>query len=540
MDQQLLASLMHGYTPHTMPFLHQARAYHASATKRDFALMMDPGTGKSKVVIDTAARFYLRKVITGLLIVAPNDVDEQWIDQEIPRHMPPQINVRAQVWNAGNARSRRLCAELASRPLPQRLAVLAMNHEAFATNAGREVAQNFLRTYKTLFALDEAHAIKSPKAQRSRWMKRIGANAIARRILTGTPITKVPFDLFMLFAFLDERIIGFDSFLAFKHEYADWVTEWIHQFNPRTQKKVKHAYESIVGYKNLDLLYGRLDPYIFRQLKEDCLDLPPKMYSILPVHLSPAQLDLYNKVREESIVLLDKVAAGEPISPIDLERFYAQDEGLERELVDRLLSSEGRITAQIKLVTLLRCRQIVGGFITSDEGLVHCVDGEIGKCSRMQAAMTWLTSTLESGQGKLMIWARFRAELEGIASLVRAAGHDCTLIYGKSKPVQKRTDIQRFKDRENPLRIMITHEQSMGVGMDFNMTSDMLFYSGSHSYYQRDQAENRAHRIGQRGTVTITDLHAKEVEIDREMADARATAESFKDQFMRFDPRRHL
>ncbi len=535
-----LSTDLYGYVPHTKPFEHQRRAFQHSAKKRFFALMMDPGTGKSKVVIDTAAFMYQRKKITGLLVVAPNDVDEQWIDQEVPRHLPPRIAYRAQVWNAGSQRSRRLSMELATRPITRRLAILAMNHEAYATDGGRQVAIAFLKTYATLFCLDEAHAIKTPKAMRTRWMIKIAKQAFMRRALTGTPITKVPFDLFSLFHFLDETIIGFDSFIAFKHEYADWVKEWVYRFNPRTKQKERASYESIVGFKNLDQLYARLDPFIHRQLKEDCLDLPPKMYSILPVHLSTAQLDLYNKVREESIVLLDKVAAGEPVSSLDLERFFAQDDGLERDLLERLQSNEGRITAQIKLVTLLRCRQIVGGFITSDEGRVYCIDGEPGKCLRMRAMLTWLTHTLADGQGKVIIWARFRAELEAIAALVRATGEECTLIYGKSKPAQKRADIQRFKDRTNPLRIMVTHEQSMGVGMDFNMCSDMLFYSGSHSYYQRDQAENRAHRIGQLGTVTITDLHAKEVEIDRTMAQARATAESFKTQFMTFDPRKHL
>lgn len=530
--------LLHGYQPHTRPFAHQAKAFNASAKKVFYALMMDPGTGKSKVVIDTTAFLYQRNKITGLLIVAPNDVDEQWIDQEIPRHLPPHIHVRAQCWNAHSQRARRLCTELATRPLPNRLHVLAMNHEAFATHAGREVAIRFLRTYRSLFCLDEAHAIKSHKAVRTRWMTKIGKGAVARRALSGTPITKVPFDLFSIFGFLHEEIIGFDSFIAFKHEYADWVKEWTHRFNPRTKQKELASYESIVGYKNLDKLYARLDPYIFRQLKEDCTDLPPKMYSILPVHLSEAQLQLYQKVQTEGILLLEKVKAGQPVTPLDLQSFYAQDDGLERDLLDRLMGDEGRITSLIKLVTMLRCRQIVGGYITTDAGEVLCIDGEPSKCTRMQAMRTWVSNTLESAPGKIIIWARFRAELKGIAQLIREElKEDCALIYGESKPAQKRADIQRFKDRSNPLRILVTHEQSMGVGMDFNMASDMLFYSSSHSYYQRAQAEDRAHRIGQKGTVTITDLHAKEVEIDREMAEARATAESFKTQFMTWKPK---
>lgn len=524
----------YGYEPRTAPFAHQKLAFAKSARKRFFALFMDPGTGKSKVIVDTAAYLFQHNKITGLLIYAPNDVDDQWITQEIPRHMPSSIKCRAVCWDANSVKARRLSLELATHPLPQRLAVLAINHEALTTKRGREVVERFLKTYITLFCIDEAHGIKTPTAARSRWACRLGVKAYARRILTGTPITKTPFDLFGEFKFLDDRIIGFDSFLAFKHEYAAWTTEYVRRVDKRTKRSVLQPYETLQGYKNLDKLYARIDPFIFRQNKEDCLDLPPKMLSVVTVQLSPAQRALYDAVKEGGITLLQRAKRGEPITPLDVAQFAAgdEDEGrAERELLERIQNPEGRLTAQIKLVTLLRCRQIVGGYVTTDEREIKCIDGDASKNPRMRAALTWLEAASQ-GRGKLMVWARFTPELRALHALITEAGYECCLINGDSKAAQRKRDIAAFKDRSSSLRVMATHEQSMGVGMDFNMVSDMLFYSCSYSYYQRSQAEDRAHRIGQTGTVTITDLFARDVAIDRTMANARAQAEGFKTSFM--------
>lgn len=523
-----------GYQPLTPPFDHQAKAFAISARKRVFALFMDPGTGKSKIVIDTAAYLYEHKKITALLIVAPNDVDEQWIIQEIPRHLPKRITPTAVCWDAGRAKSQRQALELIQRPLPRRLAVLAMNHEAFATKRGRDIAAKFLKTYVVLMVIDEGHAIKSQKAARTRWLIRLGDNAFARRILTGTPITKTPLDLYTIFQFLDIRIIGFESYVAFKNKYADWVKEYVHRFDARSKKKVLQSYEVLQGFRNLDDLYSRIDPYIFRQAKEDCLDLPPKMYSILPVHLTEAQLALYDQVKKNSIVLLNKVEAGEAVTAIDLGALNLDGEDAQAEFIDRLQQSQGRISAQIKLVTMLRCRQIVGGFVTTDAGEVRCIEGKVINLPRIRVALTWLDGVMQGSTGKIMIWARFKAEMNALSELLTKAKIHHVLVNGDTKGAARRDAIAEFKDRDNSLRVMITHEQSMGVGMDFNMVNNMLFYSCSHSYYQRAQAEDRAHRIGQRGTVTITDLHAVEVEIDRTMAAARLQAEGFKNELMKW------
>jgi SNF2 family DNA or RNA helicase len=520
------------YIPRTAFFAHQARAFIASRGKFNFALFMDPGTGKSKVIIDTAAYLYRREVINGFIILAPDSVDAQWLEQEIPKHLPHNIRTRMAGWDSHSTRAKRLCTELAKRPVAHTLAVLAMNHEALATKSGRAVLKQFLSTYRTLFCIDEAHAIKTPKAMRTRWAIILGRLAKVRRILTGTPITKTPFDLFAQFRFLDERIIGYDSFLAFKHQYGDWTKEYVQRFDPRQHKMVLQEYETLAGFKNLEQLYARIDRYIFRQRKEECLDLPPKMYSIMPVPLSAAQAALYEQIKDGGVLLLEKAARGEEITAVDLAALSATDD-VETELLERLQDPKMRLTAQIKLVTLTRCRQVVGGFLITDDRETLCIDGTPAKCPRLRAALAWLDGALQ-GEGKIIIWARFRAEMQALHLLIAQADIDAVLINSGTTQAARRSAIARFKDRADPLRVMITHEQSMGVGMDFNMCSSMLFYSCSHSYYQRAQAEDRAHRIGQRGTVSITDLHAAEVEIDRTMAAARRAAQGFKDDFMQW------
>ncbi len=228
--------MLDSYVPVLPHFPQQHAALTRSLSKRNFALFMEQGTGKTKVIIDTVAIHYDAKHIEGLLIAAPIDVHEQWILEQIPTHMPHHIKLRARIWNSGNARSVRECNELVQKPLNGVLSVLSMNHEAFATAKGVRLAVSFLKRYKSLLAIDESDlAIKTPKAVRTKALvHRVSPHAFMRRIMTGTPAEN-PFDLYAQFNFLDERIIDQESFLTFKHRYAKWTKNYA-----RSRPTVKH------------------------------------------------------------------------------------------------------------------------------------------------------------------------------------------------------------------------------------------------------------------------------------------------------------
>ena len=519
--------------PHRLPpFPQQLEALEKSITKTVYALFMEQGTGKTKVIIDTTAIHYLRGNINALFIYAPNDVHEQWIVEQIPEHMPTLIRVRAKTWVTSNTKAVRECHELVSKPLPDVLTVVAMNHEAMSTAKGRTFAVSFLKKYRTLLAVDESDlAISTPKAQRTKTLVHlVGPLATMRRILTGTP-AEDPFELYAPFNFLDPRIHGFDEFLAFKHRYAKWTKNFV-RGKPNPKKGGQRPlieFETLESYQNLEELYAKLAPYVYRKRKADCLNLPPKVYGKRIVHLSKAQRDVYSELKSNSLLLLREaeLSSACPVEVMPLAELR------EEELLARMGEKSFRTTTAIKLTLLLRLQQCVGGFITDDTGTVRPIDGEEPN-ARMAATIALVRGALQ-GPAKVIIWARFRAEMQMLYRLCRAhfPNTGTEAIYGGTHSKSDRREaIAEFKDKHSPLRILISHEESLGVGMNFAVAQTEIFYTSGASGRKRVQAEDRCHRIGQTGTVNIWDMDAPEVPVDARMENFRTGKLEFNSTIM--------
>ena len=90
----------------TKPYGHQLDALKASHDKKNYALFCEMGTGKSKILLDNIAMLYDKGKINGALIVAPKGVYKNWIDQEIPTHLPNHIQCRTFQWVAPSSRTK--------------------------------------------------------------------------------------------------------------------------------------------------------------------------------------------------------------------------------------------------------------------------------------------------------------------------------------------------------------------------------------------------------------------------------------------------
>jgi len=503
-------SLLDGYAFRVRPFEHQLNALNASIRKRAFALFMEPGTGKTKVTLDTAAVLYKRGRITGLLVLAPNDVHAQWVDEQMVEHLPTDIQTRAVVWDASRASVMKRVAAL-MKPLPHTLHVLCMNHEALATKKGRVAARKFLTTYPSLFVLDESHAFKSPSTARTRAAIALAPLAFARRILTGTETDGNPFDLYSQFQFLDPRIIGFDSFVAFKHRYGVWTRESVMTRPADPSKQPRRVeYESLQAYANLEELTTRIAPFVFRVRKRDCLDLPPKHYTRLPTHLSPAQRSVYESLLSDGLLLLHRASRGEPVQVRSIE-------GLDdNELLERVQDPRGRMTLKIKLTLHLRLQQCVGGFVTDDDGITQLIEATPEAIPRVVTACEHIERALMAGEGKAIVWAMFRAELAMLKSVLKKRGHRVVLVDGSVTGGERAEAIAQFKSRNDRApRVLVAHPRTMGTGQNLALANEMLYYSNPLSSIQRTQSEDRIDRIGQTRTVTIADLVSRDAPIDR-------------------------
>jgi SNF2 family DNA or RNA helicase len=264
----------------TKPYEHQIKALESSWDKKNFALFCEMGTGKSKILLDNISMLYDKGKINAALIVAPKGVYRNWVEQEIPKHVPNHINCRTFHWVAPSSRTKddkQMLSQLYDETRDPCLTFFVMNVEAFSTGPGMKEAEKFLWAYKCLMAVDESTSIKTPRAQRTVNISSVGRHANYKRIMTGSPVTKSPLDLYSQCGFLDSDLLGHDSFYSFRMRYANMTT--INVNGHRVD--IVRPNDS---YRNLDELSSIVSDFSYRILKEDCLDLPDKVYQMLRLH----------------------------------------------------------------------------------------------------------------------------------------------------------------------------------------------------------------------------------------------------------------
>jgi len=440
----------------TKPYEHQLKALEKSWAQKTYALFMEMGTGKSKVLVDNIAMLYDRGAIKGALIVAPKGVYKNWHDIEIPVHLPEHVEHTKVLWEPTQTKKKQLELDTLFDGGAD-LKVLIMNIEAFSTNKGLDFAHSFLNIFlgKALIGIDESTTIKNPTAKRTKNILTIGNLASYRRILTGSPVTKSPLDLYSQCEFLDPYHLGHQSYYSFRARYANMVKR---NFGGR-------SVQIVASYRKLDELTGKLEKFSYRVLKEDCLDLPPKVFTTRTVDLSEEQTKMYLTMRKAAI---------------------AEHKG-------KLMSSMSALT------TLLRLHQITCGTFKADDGTITQL-----KNNRLTALM----DCLEETEGKAIIWATYREDIKNIvATLKKAYGEASTVEYHGGVDATLRQDhIAQFQDVKGPTRYFVGNPSTGGYGITLTAANTVIYYSNSYDLEKRLQSEDRAHRIGQTGSVTYVDL----------------------------------
>ena len=323
----------------TKPYAHQLKVWDESKDKEEWALLLEMGCGKTKITIDTIAYLSRCRQIDAALIIAPNGVHRQWVEQEIPLHMPDVVPYQVVLWQSSkNTKTYR--KELDSlMKVGSGIKILAMNVEAFSTKKGTEFAKKFLwKWQENIVVVDESSKIKTVRAKRTKNIVRLRHLTKYRRILTGTPVTQSPLDVYPQFFFLSPTILGFSSFVAFKSQYAIIVKN-----NATDGSGRMYQYENIVGYRRLEELADKVSGYSSRILKVDCLDLPEKIYQQIPVEMSREQTRLYAKLKED--LLLE---VGDEDIPVPFV-----------------------------LTQLIRLQQLTGGHLGQDDETVISIEGGI-------------------------------------------------------------------------------------------------------------------------------------------------------------------
>ena len=471
----------------TKPYLHQQQAFDASSEKGDFALFMDMGTGKTKVTIDTIGKQFENGNIDFSLIVAPKGVVANWI-REIETHLPERIEREIVLWKPNLTKTKR--DELnALYEKSKALKILFMNVEAFSTKKGVDFAKVFTKRFQTFMVVDESTTIKNRQAKRTKALCAVGREARFRRILTGSPVTKSPLDLFSQMDFLSPKILGFNSFYTFQNRYAV-VTR-------RTMGT--HSFNQVVGFQRLDELTEKLKGCSFRVRKEDCLDLPDKVYVKREVELTKEQSDAYVQMKH---LALAKLNSGE-------------------------LS-----TTQNVLTQIMRLQQICLGHLTDDDGTVHEL-----KSNRLNELLD-ITDEL---QGKAIIWATWTMDIRSIASALRDrhSVQAVATLHGETPDSDRQNIVEKFQDGQSELRFIVGHPKTGGYGLTLTAASNVIYYSNSYDLELRLQSEDRAHRIGQTNKVTYVDIISPQT-VDQKIVDALRSKISVADTILGEDAREWL
>lgn len=438
----------------TEPYDHQITALKKGWKKREFAYFMEMGTGKTKVTIDNTAMLYDEGQIEALLVVAPKGVYRNWSNKEIPEHLPDHISTKIGVWQSNKTiKFRKMINDLF---LPtDDLVVLVINIDALITKDGAHVINTFLRTRKCMMVIDEATNIKNNSAKRTKAAIRMGKAAKYRRILTGSPVTNSPLDIYSQCAFLNEGILGYASYYGFRNHFAV----------VRDAYYGGRSFKEVVGYQNQEELAEILKEFSYRVTKDECLDLPEKVFQRREFDMSPEQKKVYKQMSEFALAFLEDTEA----------------------------------TATIVITQLLRLHQISCGFFQPDEGDIQTFPHD---------RLNQLSETIDEATGKIIIWANYRHDIFAIkARLEKDHGAESVVTYfGDTSDDDRQLAVKSFQDTQNPVRFFVANTQTGGYGITLTEASTVIYYSNNYDLEKRIQSEDRAHRIGQMNRVTYIDL----------------------------------
>lgn len=445
----------------TKPYAHQMKCFSLARAAMNspvpaYGLFMEQGTGKTKVILDLAADLYLNGGAKGkidtLIIIAPNGVHSQWINEQVPTHLSDSVPWQGAYTVASPSREEREAMK-ATLAYKGGLRVFSIHVDSLSQKKGQEFLRELLAGSRALVAVDESSRIKDLSSKRTKFIVQVAKLAPYRLIATGTPVSQGVEDLYSQFFFLNKNILGYDSFFSFRNHFC--------RMGGFQGKK-------IVGYQNEEELKKKIDSYTFRVLKDDCLDLPKKNFIRREVPFTPEQRKTYDQMRKD---------------------FFLELEG-------------GVLTARMALTRIIRLQQIVSGFISrsakKDEAgnvVEEAMFQELHN-GRVEAAVDIVKQAL----GKVIIWVKFEGDHRLLTKGLDAAGIKWVDYVGPTPQQDRVKNIERFRN-DPECKVFISSPKSGGTGLNLTVANEVIWYSRDFSLENELQANDRCHRIGQEQVV---------------------------------------
>lgn len=433
------------YNYKTEPFEHQRTALKQGAESQNFAYFMEMGTGKTKVTIDNAAYLFTQNKIKHAIVIAPNSVYLNWV-KEIKTHCSVDYNIMAHKVDT------MLSPQFAD---PLKLTWYLFNVEAMSHKSGLKKVKELLgEANRTMIIIDEATTIKNRTAKRTKNIIELGKGVAYKRILTGSPVTKSPLDLYSQCAFLDRSLLGHESFYTFRARYAV-----MHEIDMGGRSVLLPKY-----YTNLEELEQNIKKFSYRCRKSECLDLPEKLYTQHYITLKDEHQKAYDKLKRNAWAVI-------------------QNE---------------EVSYSNKLTEILKLHQCVNGHVKTDDGnILEFADPKLDE----------LLNLIEENEGKYIIWANYIYNIEKIIKILqdRYGTESTVAIYGSIDAEKRIENVKRFEN-DDRVRFFVGNPSTGGYGLNLVSASYVVYYSNSYNLEVREQSEDRAHRIGQTKNVLVIDL----------------------------------
>jgi SNF2 family DNA or RNA helicase len=433
------------YIYKTKPFEHQREALKRGAESKNFAYFMEMGTGKTKVSIDNASYLFTQNKIKNVIVIAPNSVYLNW-KKEIETHCSVDYKIMAHKVDT-------IISPQFNDPL--QLTWYLYNVEAMSHKSGlKKVKEILTAADETMMIIDEATTIKNRTAKRTKNIIELGKTVAYKRLLTGSPVTKSPLDLYSQVAFLDKSLLGHSSFYTFRARYAV-----MHEIDMGGRSVMLPKY-----YTNLEELEKNIKTFSYRCRKVECLDLPEKLYTQYYINLKDEHQQAYDRLKKNAWAVI-------------------QNE---------------EVSYSNKLTEILKLHQCVNGHVKTDDGKIIEFD---------DPKLDQLMEVIEENEGKFIIWANYIYNIEKIIKILQDRyGRDSVVsVYGAVDAEQRIKNVKRFEN-DDAVRFFVGNPSTGGYGLNLVSASYVVYYSNSYNLEVREQSEDRAHRIGQDKNVLVIDL----------------------------------
>jgi hypothetical protein len=463
-------------------YQHQQTALDLLSQNDVFALILEQGTGKSRPIVEDWYKRATEGREQDLVVIAPKGCYLNWIGTseepgELTKWLPPDFVYYAAPWiSGGNKTQMKALDDLLYAKGPR---FLCINVEALnRPGKAREYIHKFIDGHKVIGVIDESTTIAHDSAARTKFiLKELAHRFTSRRILSGLVAPESPMDLYTQYAYLNKRIIGQPSYYGFRNRYA--IIQRI-DFTPKHLREEGKQFKEvpvIVGFRNLEELNRLIMAKSYRVTKDQVLDLPPKIYQFWDVEMTQEQDRIYTQMKNVAMA----------------------------QLSDGLFSS-----ATMKLDQLGKMQHILCGHVRDENGeLVDIPE------NRTDAVI----EILHQHNGKAIIWAPYPQALRKItAKLRKEFGEDSTVTFWGETTLDERVEARNKIQNEDACRFIVSNQSVGKFGNTWTACNLVIYYANSFDNEDRQQSEDRAHRIGQTKYVTYIDLRVRGT-IDQRLID---------------------